>query len=142
MRDVASEKTAVTPGKSEALSSSQALYYDDVPSELYRRIALRHTVGHKKYSPQITQNLNWRVGLTDPFYIKDRLNHIFLHLIEFLDNGDDNDDNLAGIVWNCGFLMEVERVAPKLLRQVIKQSHRYGKKASKFKKYLERKQHA
>lgn len=141
MRDVTEENEKIVTGrKSKALSSKQALFFHDVPPELYRRIAKRYTVGHVKYSPEITQNLNWREGLTDPHYVMDRLNHLFDHVINFLDDGDDKDDNLAAIAWCCGFLMEVERVAPKLLRQIIKQSHRYGRGATKFKEYLKEKQ--
>jgi len=141
MRDVENEDSKMATGKkSKALSSKQALFYHDVPPELFRRTAKRYTVGHVKYSPEITQNLNWREGLTDPHYVMDRVNHLFEHAIDFLDNGNDNDDNLGAIAWCCGFLMEVERVSPKLLRQILKQSHRYGKGATEFKEYLKRKQ--
>ena len=141
MRNVETEERREATGKkSKALSSRRALFYHDIPPELFKRIARRYTGGHVKYSPEITQNLNWREGLTDPHYVMDRLNHLFEHAVDFLDNGNDNDDNLAAIAWCAGFLMEVERVRPKLLRQIIKQSHRYGKGAEKFKKYLEKKQ--
>ena len=136
-RDVANEEARVKAGsKSEALSSHSALFYHDVPPELFRRTALRHTVGHKKYIPEITMNLNWREGLDDPHYIMDRLNHMFEHMIEFLDNGNENDDNLGAIAWCAGFLMEAERVSPKLLRQCLRQSHYHGELASKKKKKL------
>lgn len=137
-RNVAEEVMKQATGKkSGALSSKQATFYHDVPPELFRRIGRRHTVGHVKYTPGITMNLNWRTGLDDPHYVMDRLNHLYEHAFAFLDDGDSLDDNLAAIVWCCGFLMEVERVAPHVLEQVLGQSKFFGKRADEQKKHLE-----
>ena len=128
-RNIVKEKDSVVAGPSGARSSKTNLYYHDVPTELYRRIALRHTVGHKKHNDNpvpITMNLNWRQGLDDPFYVMDRLNHMFEHMIAFLEDGDTTDDNLGAIVWNAGFLMEVERLSPALINQVIGQCKYHG----------------
>jgi len=136
-RNVAEEVMKKATGKkSGALSSRQATFYHDVPPELYRRIGRRHTVGHVKYTPGITMNLNWRTGLDDPHYVMDRLNHLYEHAFAFLDDGDSKDDNLAAIVWCAGFLMEVERVAPQVLEQVIGQSRYFGKTAELQKQIL------
>jgi hypothetical protein len=126
--------------KSAAMSSKQCLFYHDVPPELYRRIAQRHTGGHLKYIKEITMNLNWREGLDDPHYIMDRLNHMMQHMVDFLDTGNQNDDNLAAIAWSAGFLMEAERLNPELVMQVIGQSRFHGKSATQQKEFLRKAQ--
>ena len=143
IRDIAVETNAVTPGKSAAKSSKKSLYYHDIPPELYRRAALRYTVGHTKHNDNpvpITMNLNWRIGLDDPLYVMDRLNHMFEHFVDFLDNGNSKDDNLGAIAWCCGFLMEVERTNPQVLGDVLGQSLYTGKSAIKKKNELQRTQ--
>lgn len=139
-RKVEQEKDKQTTGKSSALSSKQMLFYHDVPPELYRRIAKRYTVGHKKYSPDSTMNLNWRIGLDDPLYVMDRLNHMFEHMMDFLEYGNVQDDNLAAIVWSCAFLMEAERHNPEVLEQVIGQCRNFGKSAKLLQEGLEKNQ--
>ena len=95
-------------------------------------MANRYTVGHLKYTADVTMNAGWREGLDDPQYIVDRLNHMFQHMVDFIDKGDEEDDNLAGVVWGAAFLMEVERMHPELLKQVIGQSRFSGEEARKF----------
>ncbi len=138
MRNVETEGTKVKPGKSGALASKKSLFYHDVPPELFRRAALRHTVGHNKFTPGTTMNLNWREGLDDEFYVMDRYNHLWEHLIDFQENGNKYDDNLGAIVWCCGFLMEVERIHPKMLRRIIRQSRFHGESAKKYRQHLEK----
>lgn len=142
-RVVEEEKEAVVVGSSGAKSSKTQLYYHDVPPELFRRIALRHTVGHKKHNDDpipITMNLNWRQGLSDPFYVMDRLNHMFEHMVQFLEDGDTLDDNLAAIVWNAGFLMEVERRFPRIIGQIVGQCKLAGEHANTLKVQLQKEQ--
>lgn len=123
------EKT-VTGKRSNAMSSTEQLFYHDIPPELIKRLAKRYTVGHKKYSGDVTMNLNWRSGLHDPFYCMDRLNHVIEHLMNFLEDGDVRDDNLGAIVWGCAYLMEVERLYPDVLTQVVGQMQLHGKHAA------------
>ena len=133
---------AATGKKSKALSSKRSLFFHDVPPELWRRVANRYTVGHLKYTADVTMNLNWREGLDDPQYIVDRLNHMFQHMVDFIDKGDEEDDNLAGVVWGAAFLMEVERMHPELLKQVIGQSRFSGEEARKFREFIKKEQQA
>lgn len=140
-RNVAWEKQKVKAGKkSGALSSKRCVFFHDIPPELYRRIAKRYTDGHQKYSSDITMNLNWRSGLDDPHYVMDRLNHLFDHAVNFLENGNDLDDNLGAIAWCTGFLMEVERLHPDVLKQVLRQSKFSGKGAEELKLKLQKEQ--
>jgi len=135
-RKLEKESDGVVTGRT-ARSSSQAPFYHDIPPELFRRLGNRHKGGHLKYSPKITMNLNYRQGIDDPFYIMDRLNHVFEHLVAFLADGDELDDNLAAAVWNISFLMEAEKIAPEAVKMVIGQSKLFGKSAEEFRKYLE-----
>ena len=135
-RNIATETNAVAPGETEAKSSHEALYFYDIPPELIRRIGQRYTGGHKKYGVKHT-NLNWRIGLTDPKYIADRFNHLVFHLLDFMENMNDNDDNLGGIAWAVGFLMEVERLAPNAFRNVFGQCKLFGESAKLFRSKVE-----
>jgi hypothetical protein len=137
-RNVETEDTKVHSGKSGALSSKKSLMYHDIPPELLKRIAIRYTGGHVKYSGYSTMNLNWREGLDDEFYVMDRYNHLWEHLIDFQENGNKNDDNLGAIAWSCGFLMEVERLHPKMFRRIIRQSRFHGKSAKQYKDHLKK----
>ena len=64
---------------------------------------------------------------------------MFEHMLNFLENGDGLDDNLGAIVWNAGFLMEVQRLSPDTLDQVIGQSKLFGEEAEAYKALLEKK---
>lgn len=139
MREIQKEKHFVQDTKTGAKSSFKALFFQDIPPELLRRIAKRYTDGHVKYG-QGVYNLNWRTGLDNPEYVAERFNHLWTHLINFLENGNELDDNLGAIAWSCGFLMEVERLYPDVLRQVIGQCNLSGEEARQFvKKYPETK---
>src|ERR1700746_3345375 len=99
-RKVEEETNKVTTGNSAAFSSKQCVFYHDIPTELYRRVGLRCTGGHKKYNDKpvpIVMNLNWRIGLDDPLYMMDRLNHLIEHVVCFLEDGNAKDDNLGAI---------------------------------------------
>jgi hypothetical protein len=126
----------VVVGKSGAKSSAMMPYFHDIPPEFIRRVANRFGGGHIKYSPEVEMNLNYRQGLNDPTYVRDRLNHLFNHLLDFSENGNKYDDNLGAIGWCAAFLMEVERLAPEVFEQVIGQFNYFGKSAADFKKYL------
>lgn len=139
-RDVALETHAVTTGASSALSSKKMLYYHDIPPELLRRVGLRCTGGHVKYNDKpipITMNLNWRVGLSDPLYMMDRLNHLFEHLICFLEDGNEKDDNLGAIALMAGWLMECEKNCPEVFKQLYGQQRFFGRAAEDKKKMLQ-----
>lgn len=135
-RDVANEGIKIQAGKkSPALSSHQPLFYHDIPTEAIKVLTQRHTVGHKKYIPEITMNLNWREGLHDAHYIMDRYNHMWEHLLGMQD-ADDSDDHFAGVIWNIGFMIEARRVRPDLVAQILGQSKYAGATATEMKEKL------
>jgi len=136
-----SKELKVATGKTIAMSSHKALFFHDIPPELIRRIAKRYTGeidsygvplgGHVKYGIGHL-NLNWRIGLGDPEYIADRFNHLVEHLLYFLEDGNEKDDNLAAIGWCLGFLMEAERHAPEAFKSVFGQCKLFGESARKL----------
>lgn len=95
--------------KSGAKRSSKALRFDLIPTEPLRRLAERYTMGAEKYG-----EWNWQKGLKDPEYIAQFKAHLFAHLVDYLENGCEVDDNLAGIAWGAFALMECERVAKEI----------------------------
>jgi hypothetical protein len=137
-RKIKSDDLKVATGKTIAMSSHKALFFHDIPPELIRRIAKRYTGetdsngvplgGHVKYGIGHL-NLNWRIGLGDPEYIADRFNHLVEHLLYFLEDGNEKDDNLAAIGWCLGFLMESERHAPEAFKSVFGQCKLFGESA-------------
>ena len=113
-REIVKETNKIAVGKSGAVSSKEALYYHLISPELIRRLAERLTGGGKKYGP-----VQYRQGLGDVRYVADRFNHFIEHFINFLQDGNEKDDNLGAMLWGLNFLCEVERLHPDVLRDVI-----------------------
>ena len=126
-RDVASEQTKERTGTSAAVSSHQALMFNLISPHVLRRLAKRLTGGGKKYG-----SVQWRQGLNDAEYVADRFNHLFEHLCNFMESGNAEDDNLAGIMWAVHALMEVERLSPDGLANVVGISNLFGDSATAF----------
>lgn len=125
-RDVATEvgsKTFIGGAK----RSSEAFYYHLIPTEFLRRVAKRYTDGAKKYSAD-----NWRAGLDNELFVSQMYNHLQSHMLDFLDDGSEYDDNLAAMGWAIAGLMEVERqVGPEMFREIFQASQKkfsYDKK--------------
>ena len=129
-RNLAEEKGGVPTAPSGAMSSFEALFFHDVPPEVYKRLTQRYTGGHKKYGVGHT-NLNWRVGLNDPKYIADRFNHAMDHIVNFLEDLNDKDDNLGGALWNIAFLIVAETRCPEAFREAFIQAKLFGEEAKK-----------
>lgn len=80
--------------------------YALIPKAGLRRLAERYSLGLKKY----TRN-NWKLGLRDPVYIEQFVNHMIEHIFDYVENGCEKDDNLAAIAWGAFALMEAEKIA-------------------------------
>lgn len=113
MRDVTTETNKVQTGQSAAVRSHQAARYDLLGPEFIRRAAIRKTVGAKKYG-----SVQWRQGLNDVDYMIDAVNHLFDHLLKFMESGNEEDDNLGAIAWALDALMECERLHPEVFDQI------------------------
>lgn len=88
--------------------SSEVLPYDLVPPVLFEEVARRFALGLKKYGRD-----NWRKGLADPDYLRDRANHAMQHLLNYMHNLNNGEDfaieNLAAVGWAVAVLLEAER---------------------------------
>jgi hypothetical protein len=127
MRHIASETTKVTTGTSAAQSSFKALNFNLISPHTIRRLAKRMSVGAQKYG-----SVQWRQGINDAEYVADRFNHLVEHLLNFMENGNEIDDNLGGMLWALNCLSEVERLAPKALDSVVGINDLFGRSATKF----------
>lgn len=126
-RDVTTEKTRELVGKTGAQSGRRALMFHLVSPYTIRRLAERKTVGAIKYG-----SCQWRRGINDVEYVTDRVNHLWTHLCDFMENGNDRDDNLGAMLWGLDALIEVERLAPEVLKEVIGTCKLYGESASVY----------
>lgn len=127
VRDVASETTKVQTGNSKAVSSKEALYYHLISPSLIRRLALRKTVGGKKYG-----QVQWRQGINDREYVRDRFNHLWEHLLKFMESGNTKDDNIGGMVWALDCLSEVERLCPESFKSIVGTCDLFGESAEVY----------
>lgn len=112
-RNVAAEKNMVSPGQSKAASSKECPHFHLISPFTIQRLAERKLVGAQKYGPAQA-----RMGLDDPAYVADRLNHLFQHLMDFMAHGNQYDDNFGAMLWALDFLCEVERLYPMALEEV------------------------
>jgi hypothetical protein len=97
----------ITTAKSGA-KGSKVPSLDLIPYRALCRLAARYEHGTEKYGRD-----NWRKGLTDRQYIRDRAAHVMNHtarLIAKLDGHlpEDGDDDAAAIMWGGAFLCEAE----------------------------------
>ena len=88
------------------MRSAKSPRYDLIPKEGLRRLALRYQLGLQKYTRD-----NWRKGLNDAEFIDQAKCHVMEHLLDYMEEGNTKDDNLAAIVWGCFTLMEAEKRA-------------------------------
>lgn len=126
-RSIEAEQTREQIGHSGAVSSHQALFFNLISPYTIRRLAERKTAGGKKYGL-----VQWRIGINDSEYVADRFNHLFNHLLEFMEHGNEYDDNLGAMLWALDCLIEVERLCPQALRHVVGLCNVYGEQAKDF----------
>jgi len=136
-RAIEKETTRERVGSSPAESSHRALFYNLISPHTIRRLAQRQTVGGIKYGL-----VQWRQGINDAEYVADRFNHLFNHLMNFMDNGNTEDDNIGGMLWALNALSEVERLCPEALKHVVGISNVWGPEAIKMHQLEMEKKHA
>jgi hypothetical protein len=94
-----------------AKRSYVAPYYCAIPGNALRRLAMRYTTGSEKYDPKgwligLLESANWRKG--DREFFSDVFNHVIDHLYRFLEEGNEETDNLAAAAWGVFALMWAE----------------------------------
>jgi hypothetical protein len=87
---------------SGARSSEEKPRYDLIPVEALRREAIRMAEGARAHGVN-----NYRVGVHDPAFITDRINHLIEHAVKYA-SGDRSDDHLAAVRANAGMLIWLE----------------------------------
>jgi len=85
-----------------------------IPPEAKERLAIRYTMGAEKYGM-----LNYLVGINDPAFVRQLIDHLEDHLEDFKINGCLTDDNLAAIMWAAATLIVVETYNPTILTEGI-----------------------
>lgn len=128
-RVIENETSLQTIGSSAASSSHEALYYHLISSSTLRRLAQRITSGAKKYG-----QAEWRQGINDAEYVRDRFNHLFEHLLKFKEEGNEGDDNIGAMLWALHCLDEVHRLCPDALKHVVGITNLFGDSATEFHK--------
>lgn len=89
---------------SGARSSEVKPDYRLIPQPALRRLATRFRLGADHYGEN-----NWRSGLQDPSFLRDRLNHAIEHLALY-SNGDRTDDHLAAAMCNLSMLVTADEL--------------------------------
>lgn len=88
---------------SGARTAAHAPRFDLMPPELARAVAGRYELGLRKYSKD-----NWKKGISDPAFLLERANHIYEHLLKYLQGDfleDSEEENLAAIGWGVSVLL-------------------------------------
>lgn len=114
----------VSVGKSGALSSGKPLPIWQMPMSLvlsYARRALEGILPKEGRTPYPIHN--WRKGLNDPKFIRDRYYHFMVHSLKLGNGVTDEEDTIQGnidaITWFAGFINEVERLHPEALQEAF-----------------------
>ena len=105
-RKIETETNIVVTG-AVAASSYEAPFFNLISPFTIRRLAWRKTVGAKKYG-----SVQWRQGINDAEYTRDRFNHFIEHVLNFMSSGNKFDDNIGAMLWALDALSEIERLAP------------------------------
>lgn len=87
---------------SGAKSSEEKPRYDLIPVCALEREAIRMAEGARAHGEN-----NYQQGKDDPAFIRDRINHLIAHALNYAA-GDRSDDHLAAIRCNAGMLMWIE----------------------------------
>lgn len=96
------EKATFTSG---ATSSTEKPRFDLIPVAALRRLAERFGYGATKHGDH-----NYKQGVNDPQFIRDRQNHLIEHAVKYA-NGDRSTDHLGAVMCNAAMLAELERLA-------------------------------
>jgi hypothetical protein len=77
--------------------------YDLIPPEFLRRLALRYTLGAKKYEVD-----NWKKGQPTEVVLNHMLKHLYHYIQCWKEGAVCGDDDLAAIAWGCAALCYFE----------------------------------
>jgi hypothetical protein len=82
------------------------LFFSLIPKSAIVALARRLTYGAKKYEPN-----NWRTADGEDFR-RATIDHLFNHLLDYMESGNTKDNNTDAIICNAAFLCEYESRTP------------------------------
>lgn len=93
--------------KFEGISTRSILKgrYDLIPREAVDALARRLELGADKHGPE-----NWKTGGEQ--FRQATINHLFNHLLDYIENGNTSDANTDAIIANAAFLCYFEKKIP------------------------------
>lgn len=100
--------------KTEVIGSNM----DQIPFQAIEAIGAIFAEGEKKYGRD-----NWKKGILDAEYQRERLNHAILHLQKYA-NGDNSEKHLAKVAWFCvtQLYFDLQRVHAPITREAQSES--------------------
>ena len=111
MNEREDEREVRTAGASGALTSGRLPAVWQVPVSLVESAARRMQKGMDKGYPIH----NWRSGLRDAAFLRDRANHAAVHLMRLLNGDNSVDDaqgNIDALSWFCAMANEAVKLYP------------------------------
>lgn len=98
--------------------------FDQMPlslAESYARRAREGNIPKEGRTPYPIHN--WRKGLDDHLFIRDRFNHFLKHAMKLgngiVDEEDDTQGNADAIAWFAGFINEAIRLHPEAVKKAF-----------------------
>lgn len=118
MEDPLDELNDIKPaGTSGALTSGDVAPIWEVPVSALDAIARRMGKGHKY------PLFNWRMGLDDIAFLRDRTNHTARHLLLFSNGSTQGDDSAQGnvdaVAWWVAMMSEALRLYPETVAKAF-----------------------
>jgi hypothetical protein len=105
-------------GENKALSSGHLPPNWQVPESLIASCARRVKKGNDKGYPIH----NWRSGLDDALFLRDRSNHAVRHLLHLVNGNmsiDDAQGNVDALSWFCAMINEALRLHPETVAKAF-----------------------
>lgn len=88
-----------------ATRSAMSERYDLIPESAVTALGRRLTLGAERHGEN-----NWRQG--GEAFRKATIGHLMKHLLDYMENGNANEENTDAIICNAAFLCEFEKREP------------------------------
>lgn len=109
----------------KALSSGKYLPYEEIPRSLNDAVARRLQGGQDKGYPA----LNWRQGLNDPVWLRERWRHFRNHVMD-VEEGIVTEDGLQGngdaMAWFVMVFVEAVKLHPEAVAEALRYTEKGG----------------
>lgn len=112
-----------------ATSSAGVNDYAQIPLEALTLLAERFELGEQRHGRD-----NWKKSISDPGFIRERLNHLIKHAIQLGQGsntlGDDARGNLGAVLCNGAFLAFALQNFPAAFKEATKTLNPFGATAA------------